>query len=351
MTDFSPAPLDAELATTTEWLGGALSRGLGRPLAVSRCEILETLGPSALKIRMRLEIEGDRGDLPDQFCLKGIFDPALSTWLSSGAQQAEAFFYRDVAPRLSLRVPRAFYSGYDQATGAGHVLMEDLVPKGVRFLSATSPYSVEQMRGSLDQLARLHGGTWRADPASEPWVRSKLGQFAGGAIMPAEVLTGLMEDGRGEGLPSSLRDGTAIFGAVAALARREKNLPLGFVHGDAHAGNLWEGSEGIGLVDWQVLQRGHWSLDIAYHMAAALDIEDRRANERELLAWYLDRLGSHGGEPPEFADAFDQYRAAFPYGLLLWGVTRRVEPEIVRRFVKRLGTAAADHGSFAALGL
>ncbi|GGB72911.1 hypothetical protein [Blastomonas aquatica] len=49
---------------------------------------------------MRIACEGDRGDLPEQICIKGVFDSTLSTWLTSGAQQAEAFFYRDVAPRL-----------------------------------------------------------------------------------------------------------------------------------------------------------------------------------------------------------------------------------------------------------
>ena len=122
------------------------------------------------------------------------------------------------------------------------------------------------------------------------------------------------------------------------------------MHGDAHAGNVWEGPEGIGLVDWQVLQRGHWSLDVAYHIAAALDIEDRRTHERALLAHYCDALAEHGGDRIDAETAFAQYRAAFPYGLLLWGITRRVEPAIVRRFVQRLGTAADDHGSFALLG-
>ena len=127
-----------------------------------------------------------------------------------------------------MRVPRALYCGFDPKTMAGHVIMEDLVPEGVRFLSATSPYSINQMRGSLDQLARLHAGTWNADPAAEPWVRSKLELFASGAIMPASMLTDLMEDGRGEGLSSELRDGTQIFAAINALARKSEGLPLGF---------------------------------------------------------------------------------------------------------------------------
>ena len=346
---FAPAPLNVDAVRNAGWLGEALSRGSGRRVDVAGFKELECLGPSALKLRMRIDYASGQGDLPDQICIKGIFDPALSTWLTSGAQQAEALFYRDIAPRLSVRVPRGLYAGYDEATMAGHVIMEDMIPKGVRFLSAMSPYSIEQMRGSLDQLARLHGGSWSADPAAEPWIRSKLAQFAGGAIMPADALSALMQDGRGEGLPDRLLQGETIFAAIEALSHRD--LPSGFVHGDCHAGNVFDGPEGIGLVDWQVLQRGHWSLDVAYHMAAALSVDDRRAHEDELLRHYLAALAQHGGSVIALDDARDQLAQAFPYGLLLWGVTRRVEAPIVRRFVERLGTACADHDSLSRLGL
>ena len=334
-----------------EWLSGALSIGQNAPIRVTAREVLDTKGPSALKIRMRVELAGNPSDIPSQICLKGIFDPELATWLKSGAQQAEAYFYRDMARNLSVRVPRCFYAGYDDQTGAGHIIMEDLVPEGVSFLSAMSPYTIDQMRGSLDQLARLHGGTWKADPSAQPWVRSKLHQFASGSIMSPEALTALMEDGRADRLPDKIRDGSAIFAAIRALAERETGLPLGFVHGDCHAGNVFEAPDGIGLIDWQVLQRGHWSLDVAYHIAAALEIADRREHERELLTYYCERLAVHGGGKLEFEDAFAAYRAAVPYGLLMWGVTRRVEPAIVKRFVQRLGTAAQDHGSLELLGV
>ncbi len=56
-------------------------------------------------------------------------------------------------------------------------------------------------------------------------------------------------------------------------------------------------------------------------------------------------------DPPAFDDAWALYRAASPYGLLMWGMTQRVEAPIVERFVTRLGTAAADHGAFRLLGV
>lgn len=348
--DFCEAPIDVEEVLTCAWLSRALSTGR-EPVEVRGFEVVETLGPSALKIRMTLDYAQPRSDLPDAICLKGIFDSTLTQWLNSGAQQAEALFYREVAPLLKVRVPRSYYTGVDAGTKNGIVVMEDLVPQGVRFLSAMSPYSPEQMRGSLEQLAALHGGTWDLDDQAYPWVMSKVAGFATGTSVAPERLTELMAGERGDPLSADMRSGDRILAAVGALARRGEGLESVFVHGDSHGGNVYESAEGIGLIDWQVLQRGHWSLDVAYHVAAALDIEDRRANERDLLDHYLDRLAAFGGKPPSREAAWQHHREAVPYGLMMWAMTQRVEAQIVNRFVARLGTAAMDHGSFALLGV
>ncbi len=349
--NFCEAPLDAAEVVRPEWLSRALSQGR-HPVEITNVDVIETLGPSALKIRMKLTYSEPRPDLPDAICLKGVFDPALTAWLNSGAQQAEAMFYRDVAPRLGVRVPRSFFSGVDADTKNGVIIMEDLVPQRVTFMSAMSPYTPDQVRGSLDQLAALHGGTWDLADDHYPWVTSKFASFGSGSAISAERLTELMAGERGDPLPDQLRKGEAILSGIAALAERETKLEAVFVHGDSHGGNVYETGDGaIGLIDWQVLQRGHWSVDVAYHMAAALDIEDRRAHEEALFDHYLDRLAAHGGKPPARSEAWRLYREAFPYGLLMWGMTQRVEPQIVNRFVARLGTAAMDHDSFASLGI
>ncbi len=348
---WSPAPIDAAIVVTPEWLSQALSQGRD-PVAVNSVEVIETLGPSALKIRMKLTYDAPRDDLPDAICLKGVFDPSLRAWLDSGAQQAEALFYRDVAPGLSVLVPNSVFAGIDAETKNGVIIMEDLVPQGVTFMSAMSPYTPDQVRGSLDQLAALHGGTWDLATDAWPWVTSKMAGFTSGQAVTEERLTELMSGERGEPLKPDIRTGAKIFAGIAALAQRERGLEQVFVHGDSHGGNVYQTRDGgIGLIDWQVLQRGHWSVDVAYHMAAALDIEDRRANEADLLDHYLDRLAAHGGKPPAREEAWQLYRESFPYGLLMWGMTQRVEPQIVNRFVGRLGTAAMDHDSFALLGV
>ena len=140
--------------------------------------------------------------------------------------------------------------------------------------------------------------------------------------------------------------------ALRAVVGRYAGRPACLIHGDAHAGNLYTTAEGEpGVIDWQLVQRGHWALDVAYHIGSVLTVADRERNERDLLAHYLDRLRAHGGEPPGAEEAWEAYRLSMAYGYFLWAITQRVQPEIIVEFVTRLGTAVAHHGSFDALGV
>src|SRR5205807_4643220 len=121
--------------------------------------------------------------------------------------------------------------------------------------------------------------------------------------------------------------------------------------GDAHVGNLYLDDAGRpSFVDWQLVQRGPWYLDVGYHMASALTIEDRRRSEQDLVHHYLGRLAAGGVEAPSWDEAWLGVRRGILYGFFLWGITLKVDPAVTSKLLERLGTAAADHDVFAAMG-
>ena len=74
---FSPAPIVLDQVLDAGWLSRVLSEGRD-PVKVKGFEVVETLGPSALKIRMKLAFDGPTPpDVTDQICIKGIFDEKL----------------------------------------------------------------------------------------------------------------------------------------------------------------------------------------------------------------------------------------------------------------------------------
>ena len=103
--------------------------------------------------------------------------------------------------------------------------------------------------------------------------------------------------------------------------------------------------------DWQVLQRGGWALDVAYHVAATLPVEAAEVHEWDLPDGYLEEARRLGVPVPDGEAARTQYRPAAVYGFYLWAITMRVGPTITKVFVDRLGKAVERNDSYAVVGM
>ena len=348
---FDPAPLEQDAVLNPRWLEAALASA-GYPARIARVELVKTIGWNCLNLRVAVTFEdgGQPSDIPTHLCIKGLFGERHPEYLKNGALVADTLFYTQVLPRITMNTPACFYGGTDES-GAGVLVLEDLTDRDARFFDHRTALSVEQARDTLDQLARLHGGMSDLADGELPWLRDKLETFSIPIAVTPERLTQAMRGERGEPLPEKQKDGRRIYDGLVKLAERARGLPSTVIHGDCHIGNIFETADGFGFLDFQIVQRGHWSLDLPYHIGSVLTVEDRRANEQELVRYYLDRLGEHGGHPPDFDTAWRLYREAAPYGFFLWSVTMRVDAPIVNEAVRRLGLVVADHDSYAMLGL
>jgi aminoglycoside phosphotransferase (APT) family kinase protein len=117
---------------------------------------------------------------------------------------------------------------------------------------------------------------------------------------------------------------TAFDTLVAELASGPETV----LHGDVHVGNTYylppadgDVSPSGGILDWQLMLRGNWSVDVAYVVMTALDPAARAAHERSLLRGYLAELAARGVEPPDDEDAWTRYRANAVWGVVMWLVT------------------------------
>ena len=297
----------------------------------------------AEKVRFTVTVIDQHGDTRTRpYCVKGHFDGGPDTLAP------EAHFYSELAPRVSIRTPRAYYTAVDDSSGRALVVMDDVIGTGGRFLDAHEPYSVETVRSSLDQLAVLHATTW-GDPAPPgcSWLQPRMTDMA--ERFPPGLLQSLLDDGRADGLPAELRDGerlTAALLATAALPRTN------VIHGDTHSGNVYLDADGQTCwLDWQVIQPGHWAVDVAYHLSTVLDVDARREHEADLLRWYLDRLAAHGATAPSWDDAWEAYTKGFAHGYFLWTITRISSREVVLINVPRIAAALDDHDTYRRLGV
>jgi len=166
------------------------------------------------------------------------------------------------------------------------------------------------------------------------------------------IIAGNLNGPNGSGVPEEMRDKHRLidtYRAMAASAVAEAS-PWCVIHGDPHVGNLFHDAQGIPhILDWQLVQRGWWSIDVGYHIASTLTVDDRRSAERDLLRHYLDRLRSFGTEPPPWDDAWRALRHGILQGFFLWAITTKVEPALIEILLHRLGTAAADFDALSAV--
>jgi Phosphotransferase enzyme family len=303
--------------------------------------------------RFVIEYSGGPEGPSSALCIKGYFNEFGC--MARHVGEPEAFFYRDLAGPAGVRTLSSLYAEVDPETRHGVVITEDVVAQGGEFLDGRSVYTPEQAASSLAELAKLHAATW-AQPqwATTPWLQPRMGvamQVWGEAETLSKINANL-NGSNGRGVPADLRDPQRLVDVYramgAVLAHAESTEPWCVIHGDPHLGNLFlDAARQPCLLDWQLVQRGMWYVDVGYHIASTLTVEDRRASERELLRHYLECLVALGVEPPSWELAWRAISRGIVHGFFLWSITTQVEPGLIYILLHRMATAAGDHDALA----
>ncbi len=247
-----------------------------------------------------------------------------------------------------LRTPRCVHAEVDPDTGDNVLVTEDVGE--ATFPDGCVPCSVDETAESLGQLALLHASTWLDErSASSSWLDSRFELYtvSRGIADIAENFDGE----RGSTVPIGVRDPERLVDAYRSLAGDVAGAdPWCVVHGDPHIRNIYvDPSRRVSFIDWQLVQRGPWYLDVGYHIATMLSVEDRRAHHDALVAEYLDRLSAAGAPRPSDEEVRRGLPRSFVHGFYLWAITLRVDSHATAALLHRLGTAVEDHDAYAEL--
>jgi aminoglycoside phosphotransferase (APT) family kinase protein len=107
-----------------------------------------------------------------------------------------------------------------------------------------------------------------------------------------------------------IEGGRFVIENYPAVARHLDAGPHTVLHGDGHPGNVFFRNGRAGLLDWQVVKRGHASRDLAYSLIIGMTTDERCANQRELLDIYRAALAAGGGPELDREDLWNRYREA-----------------------------------------
>lgn len=295
---------------TPEWMSGALAERFPGVRVAALARDAERAGTSS-SARFTLDYAADSGhaDLPAAVYVKGGFDSGMRrrTW---AALIQESTFYARFGHEVPVRTADVYFAGIDEDARQGVLVLEDMTARDVRFCRVTDTVSVDFAAQVMEEIAKLHAHFWD-DPrldAQREWTR------------PQRVyLSWLMREAHWDAchrrpyadliravLPSA-EYGHAALQALWAINDAQARTLL---HGDTHCGNLFVDAEGkLGFVDWQLGFTGATGHEHAMFFHSALTTQDRRANERELIAHYREVLVASGvRDAPSFDALFLSYR-------------------------------------------
>lgn len=354
----SDVPWCAE-AVTPEWLTAVLFRG-APDAAVTAVEVGG--GSSGSSVRRRINVAynaaGVAQGLPDTFFAKTT--PTILTRLSSAmAASKEGGFFRDIRAELPIEAPHLYASLYDRNSGRSFHLFGDLVAtRQAQFCNWKTPIGRGQAEQIVDTLAAFHGRFYDS-PRFETdlrWLANYEGFVRTGerdgiraghdqAMIAAEHLIPNDVTRRKDRIYPLLLEGLNVHAAE----------PRTLLHSDVHLGNWYVTGDGrMGLCDWALVCKGHWSRDFAYAISTTLDIPDRRAWERDLLQRYIERMHEIGDVRLDFDDAWLRYRQQTFAALLMWTPTLchpptmpDMQPEAMSlEMIRRITAAMSDLDSF-----
>ncbi len=352
LEELTPAILGAALS---EWRPG---------VAVDRVDIVaakrcgDGIASTADRVVLDVSYARETGTgLPRRLILKTML---ASPRAPEAMYENEVRFYRELRRDLDIETPTAFASSFDPATGRFGLLLEDLEARGARFPSALDPVSVDELRSILGHLATLHAEFWESPRFGRDlaWVATPTsgGMFdvfdrIGLELIEDQVARNPFKQELIAPLGRSVAD---MWGLLWKVQAQHTEAPTTLLHGDPHVGNTYLLPDACGgLLDWQLMMRGSWAHDVTYLLVTSLDPDIRRARQRDLLGEYLDRLAGAGvTDGPSPADAFEQYRVAALWGLVIgWLICppENYGPEITAANISRTVAAVHDLETFAAI--
>jgi aminoglycoside phosphotransferase (APT) family kinase protein len=271
----------------------------------------------------------------------------------------EVRFYERIRPGIVLETPRIYACAVDEAIYRFAVVIEDMTYRGARFPNALAGLTGEELAPLMSTLAALHAPNWdRIDlESSFDWLETATrGKSAvwwtspqGRDVFDAEILAAPYKR---DAVDLDRHPTELIYRAFARSQKAADREPRTVVHGDTHIANCYQRPDGVfGLLDWQLMRIATWANDVSYSIVTALDIEQRRRSEEDLLRHYLAELAAHGVDAPSWDDAWRQYRQQALYGLLSWTVTptSMYSEGLLDALIRRAAAASDDLDTFAEL--
>ena len=308
------------------WLGQALHEAgrIADPAGVTikRAEPLAT-GTAYSTMMWRIELDGPHGTprtavvkLPVQGEVRQLLD-GITAYLR------EVTFYAQLASEVPVRVPEPYVAAMENGSTDFVLILEDL--SDLEPADQLRGLTLQQAEAAVDALAAFHAWSWE-----HPRLEGLKAQFPPlGSVMASRIYGQFMQYFALSW--QRARELDAVADEVKAFGDRLPELLPFFVerlstprtisHGELRAENLFLLEDGgLLLIDFQAVAQQAGIIDVAYLISSSVDEEVRRGHEEALVRRYQEQLAAAGVTGYNFERAWEQFRIAVAFMLLMPGL-------------------------------
>jgi hypothetical protein len=309
-------------------------------------------GQVADTLVFRLTYDSTETAAPPSLVAKVAAEDADSRAAALGQRlyEREVRFYQQLRQRTQVAAAAHIYSDIDTETGLFVLLLEDLSPSSS--VNQLAGFTVEHARRAVAEAAALHAPLWGDDSLEDSeW----LNHTCATGEMLAQLTPALTEafcDRYSAELDSDTLQRMRRLNAMAPKFWTTRHGPQTVVHGDFRPDNMLFDAKGgqcpVAIVDWQTADRGNGLIDVAFLLGTALESQDRRAHEQDLVKQYFDALVAGGVRDYDWEQCWTDYRRHAGYAVFFLApaamLVERTErgDEMFLTMIRRALTQIAD---------
>ncbi|MEC7874826.1 MAG: phosphotransferase [Actinomycetota bacterium] len=266
---------------------------------------IQTIGTGQVGANFRCHLTWDGHEGPSTVVIKfaALDAQSRATGIEMGTYRREVEFYRQIAPRIDVAVPYVHYLDFVPGSADVVIVMEDLHPRIQG--DQLNGCSYGEAEAVLSEAALLHSAFWGDESLSElDWVSRRRPDEIAQTIEFIEALQPAFTDRYRSSLSDQAIEAADRFAQGAFNWFSKIPAPSTLVHGDYRLDNLMFAPDGsaeprsVVVVDWQTVTHSHAAHDVAYFLGSCFEPKERRRNEEQLVAHYLNELADSDATVP-----------------------------------------------------
>jgi thiamine kinase-like enzyme len=343
---------------TCEWLTAILCRDIaGTAVTDYQLGPVDNGTTNRRRIALQYNEQGAAAALPAAVFCKSAQRLENRLTLGPLTIRSEVNFYNLVRPGMDFETPVAHFARFNDSWN--YILVMDDLSERAKFCTPSTVLTIDNARDQFNILATLHGRHLSA--SDKTWINAFpswadfFGTLASDASFKEACERGF-RDAEQVIPPEVFSRKNKIWDLTVSSLERHAHLPNTLCHNDAHLRNWYMTHDGrMGMCDYHVTSRSHWSRDLIYTMVTSLSVEDRRNWQEELLGHYHDRLSEAAGQTIDPSSVTEEIGQQLLTVLAFWtaalkpaqaGVTMHPQDDTLE-MIRRITTAISDFGRLA----